>query len=469
MNPPSGRARRPPERQRARDHGARSSCPMIVQMRRHRAARRRSAAAKNQFPAPCPAASTPGRWRMAVGKDEHERREREEHDDVVCCSSAARAIEPTWRLARQACIAPSSISSSVGIHRNVSASAQPLPADARRPLPGIQRDDPPAPAVPTGIEVGSDRSAHTEVRRAVARVAMNAADQRRSTRAPRRRARPRGPRSGPSRRASTHLPGDHLHRRRGPGLTVPVRIRVSARRGSLAPMPFIEGAGVALHYAERGDGPALLDRSRDGVRRRDVGAGARVLAAAGVRAIAYDRRGYGASGAPQPYGATTIQEQAQDAGFVLEALGAAPALLVGDGFGALVVLELLVRAPGTRARRRARRPVAARLRPAATEALAAERGLLEDGLRDGRAGRCDPRVARRRGRRRSGARRAGGRGAAGLLRRLCGPVELVAVAARAARDVRTGDRRHGGAAQPGHVAGGGRCAVAAAAARGARA
>lgn len=148
-------------------------------------------------------------------------------------------------------------------------------------------------------------------------------------------------------------------------------------------MPFIEGAGVELHYAERGDGPALLivhGMASDAAMWEPAVV---ELAGAGARAIAYDRRGYGASGAPQPYAATTIQEQAQDAGSVLEALGAAPALLVGDGFGALVVLELLVRRPElARAAVLADPPLHAFV-PAATDALATERGLLEDGLRAG--------------------------------------------------------------------------------------
>ena len=142
------------------------------------------------------------------------------------------------------------------------------------------------------------------------------------------------------------------------------------------------------------------------------------LAAAGARAIAYDRRGYGASGAPEPYAATTVQEQAEDAAALLAALGAAPAVLVGDGFGALVVLDLLVRRPElARAAVLVDPPLHAFV-PAATEALAAERVLLEEALREGGPGARGARLARRRGRRRRGARRAGGRRAARVLRRL---------------------------------------------------
>jgi pimeloyl-ACP methyl ester carboxylesterase len=148
-------------------------------------------------------------------------------------------------------------------------------------------------------------------------------------------------------------------------------------------VPELEGAGVALHYTERGDGPALL--VVHGMA-SDAAAWAPALdelAAAGLRVIAYDRRGYGSSGAPQPYAATTVQEQSEDAAALLERLGAAPAILVGDGFGALVVLELLVRRPQfARAAVLADPPLLAFV-PEATRALAAERSLLQQALRDG--------------------------------------------------------------------------------------
>ncbi len=148
-------------------------------------------------------------------------------------------------------------------------------------------------------------------------------------------------------------------------------------------MPEIEGAGVALHYDERGEGPALLIVH---AMASDAAAWAPELdelADAGARAIAYDRRGYGASGAPQPYVATTVQEQSEDAAALLEALGAVPAMLVGDGFGALVVLELLVRRPQLATAAVLADPPLLAYVAAATSALADERTLLERELRDG--------------------------------------------------------------------------------------
>ena len=148
-------------------------------------------------------------------------------------------------------------------------------------------------------------------------------------------------------------------------------------------MPVVEGAGVALHYLTRGEGPAVLlvhGMASDARAWEPVLA---QLAAAGLCAIALDRRGYGASGAPEPYAATTVQEQSEDVAALLRALDAAPALLVGEGFGALVVLELLVRRPElARAAVLADPPLHAFV-PAATAALADERTLLEQGLREG--------------------------------------------------------------------------------------
>jgi pimeloyl-ACP methyl ester carboxylesterase len=147
-------------------------------------------------------------------------------------------------------------------------------------------------------------------------------------------------------------------------------------------MPHAEGAGVALHYDERGDGPPLLVVHGMASDAAAWASALDELAAAGARAIAYDRRGYGSSGAPEPYAATTVQEQAQDAGALLLALAAAPALLVGEGFGALVVLELLVRRPELARAAVVVDPSLHAFVPEATMALAVERELLEQALRD---------------------------------------------------------------------------------------
>ncbi len=147
-------------------------------------------------------------------------------------------------------------------------------------------------------------------------------------------------------------------------------------------MATIEGAGVPLAYAESGSGPTVLlihGMAAD----RSVWADAAAALAGDARVISYDRRGYGGSGAPEPYERTTVAEQAEDAAALLEALGAAPAVACGVDIGALAILDLLLRRPGlVRAAVLVDVP-AFQLVPEANEALAAERALLEEALRAG--------------------------------------------------------------------------------------
>jgi len=95
--------------------------------------------------------------------------------------------------------------------------------------------------------------------------------------------------------------------------------------------PVAEGAGVELDYSLSGTGPSvLLVHGLGGTAWPDLPG----------RVIAYSRRGYGASGAPEPYVGTTVEEQAEDAAALLNGLDAAPAVVVGDRLGALVALDL---------------------------------------------------------------------------------------------------------------------------------
>src|SRR3954468_22685893 len=98
-----------------------------------------------------------------------------------------------------------------------------------------------------------------------------------------------------------------------------------------------EGAGVALAYEIDGAGtPVLLihDIASDRFGPPLVD---------GARSIRYDRRGYGGSGAPEPYVGTTVMEQAEDAAALLGALEGSAAVVAGIGFGALIALDLAIR------------------------------------------------------------------------------------------------------------------------------
>jgi pimeloyl-ACP methyl ester carboxylesterase len=108
--------------------------------------------------------------------------------------------------------------------------------------------------------------------------------------------------------------------------------------------PTVEAGGVALAYDERGEGPAVVLVHGTATARTVWRETVEALGDS-VRAIAYDRRAYGDSGAPEPYGGTTVGEQADDLAELIEALGAAPAAVCGHELGALACLDLLVRRP----------------------------------------------------------------------------------------------------------------------------
>lgn len=140
----------------------------------------------------------------------------------------------------------------------------------------------------------------------------------------------------------------------------------------------VEGAGVelAVAYENAASGPAT-------VLVHGMGGTSWPLDALPGRVIAYDRRGYGDSGAPEPYVRTTASEHAEDLVAVLRATGAAPALLVGADFGALVVLDVLLRHEALAHAAVLVDPPAYMFVPEATEALSEQRDALEAELREG--------------------------------------------------------------------------------------
>jgi pimeloyl-ACP methyl ester carboxylesterase len=140
----------------------------------------------------------------------------------------------------------------------------------------------------------------------------------------------------------------------------------------------VEAAGVELAYAERGAGDATVLVHGMAAAKEDWAAEADALPG---RVIAYDRRGYGKSGAPEPYVRTTVHEQAEDLAALIRALDAAPALLVGADLGALVCLDVLLRHRDLARAAILIDPPLFAFVPAATEALSEERATLEAAVR----------------------------------------------------------------------------------------
>jgi pimeloyl-ACP methyl ester carboxylesterase len=147
-------------------------------------------------------------------------------------------------------------------------------------------------------------------------------------------------------------------------------------------MAMVQGAGVQLAYVPRGAGPTVLlvhGLASDAAAQEPVAAALADVA----RVIAYDRRGYGDSGAPEPYEGTTVEEQAEDAAALLQALDAVPAVVCGDGFGALVALDLVKRHAALVRAVVLSHPALFAFVPEATEALSEQRAALEEALRAG--------------------------------------------------------------------------------------
>jgi pimeloyl-ACP methyl ester carboxylesterase len=137
-----------------------------------------------------------------------------------------------------------------------------------------------------------------------------------------------------------------------------------------------------LAYEELGEGTPVLLVHGTGVARglwRETNA----ALPESVRAIAYDRRAYGESGAPEPYGGTTVEEQAEDAAALLRALEAAPAMLCGHELGALVCLDVARRHPAVVTGMVLVEPPLLSLSPEGPAATGSLRERMERGAREG--------------------------------------------------------------------------------------
>jgi pimeloyl-ACP methyl ester carboxylesterase len=102
--------------------------------------------------------------------------------------------------------------------------------------------------------------------------------------------------------------------------------------------------GVELHRWESGRGPAVLCIHETGTS-SEVWRGLAGALGDRARTIAYDRRGWGRSPAPEGYTRTTIHEQVGDASATLARSEAAGAIACGAGLGAVVALALALQRP----------------------------------------------------------------------------------------------------------------------------
>jgi len=106
----------------------------------------------------------------------------------------------------------------------------------------------------------------------------------------------------------------------------------------------VEVNGAQIYYEVRGSGPPLL------LIMGLTGDAGWVEPLAGLLAerftvITYDRRGNSRSPRPEGWTSTSTAEQADDAAGLLPTLGFSPAIVFGNSFGAMILLELIVRHP----------------------------------------------------------------------------------------------------------------------------
>jgi esterase len=101
--------------------------------------------------------------------------------------------------------------------------------------------------------------------------------------------------------------------------------------------------GVSLYYEEHGTGPAIVCIHGTSAAAAVWGEAAAELATRG-RTIVYDRRGCFRSERPQPY-VTNVHEHADDAAALIDALTAAPAIVIGRSYGGETAIDLAMRYP----------------------------------------------------------------------------------------------------------------------------
>ena len=108
-------------------------------------------------------------------------------------------------------------------------------------------------------------------------------------------------------------------------------------------MPEVLVNGVTLYYEESGSGGAILGVHGAGSSAVFWQSAAAQLANRG-RAIIYDRRGHGRSERPEPY-VVDVHRNADDAAALIDALGAAPAVVIARSYGGAIAADLALRYP----------------------------------------------------------------------------------------------------------------------------
>ncbi|MDF2979805.1 MAG: alpha/beta fold hydrolase [Actinomycetospora sp.] len=147
-------------------------------------------------------------------------------------------------------------------------------------------------------------------------------------------------------------------------------------------MPTISANGTTLYYERRGEGPPLLFISGGP---GDAGFWTEIgdVLAAEYTVVSYDRRANSRSPRPENWTATSVEEQADDAAALLEALDLAPAVVYGHSTGGIILTDLALRRPDVLRGAVFHEPAFAAATPVGREALAGLQQLVGDALAEG--------------------------------------------------------------------------------------
>jgi pimeloyl-ACP methyl ester carboxylesterase len=109
----------------------------------------------------------------------------------------------------------------------------------------------------------------------------------------------------------------------------------------------VDAAGITLSGERSGEGPATVVLLHGlTATRRYVVMGSRLMQRSGLRVVAYDARGHGASAPTPDSGAYGYEHLAADLAGVLDALGIERAILAGASMGAHTALRFALANPG---------------------------------------------------------------------------------------------------------------------------
>lgn len=120
-------------------------------------------------------------------------------------------------------------------------------------------------------------------------------------------------------------------------------MRAGAGRSHTRPMSEIRANGVSLYYEEHGAGEPIVCIHGTGSSSVLWSDAADELAKRG-RAIVYDRRGFSRSERPEPF-VTDVHQHTDDAAALIDALAAAPAIVIGRSQGGEIAVDLALRYP----------------------------------------------------------------------------------------------------------------------------